>query len=77
MVHDVAKGKAVIYAISRADTPFGVEWTNEYAAFITLGESGEKIVKLEEMVDSAFMKAFYPIFQKYLSEEASQASKPE
>lgn len=74
MVHDAPKSKAVIYAISRADTPFGVEWTNEYACFITLDESGEKIVKLEEMVDSAFMKAFFPLFQKHMSE---MASKPE
>lgn len=77
MVHNAAKGKAVIYAISRADTPFGVEWTNEYACFVTLDESGERIVKLEEMVDSAFMQSFFPIFQKYLSEQASQASRPE
>ncbi len=77
MVHDTVKRKAVIYAITRADTPFGIEWINEYACFVTLDESGERIVKLEEMIDSAFMKSFYPIFQKYLSDQASQASKPE
>lgn len=77
MVHDAAKGKAVIYAISQADTSLGMEWRNECATFVTLDESGEKIVKLEEMVDSAFMKAFFPIFQKYMREQASQAYRPE
>lgn len=38
VVHDAAKGKAVIYAITRADTPFGMERTNEYACFVTLEE---------------------------------------
>ncbi|TVY84587.1 Monooxygenase ptaG [Lachnellula suecica] len=73
VVHDPSKGKAVIYAVSQADTPFGVPWRNEYASFLTFDESGEKIVKLEEMVDSAFVKAFLPPFQKYMSEQASQS----
>jgi hypothetical protein len=42
-VHDAAKSKAVIYATSKADTPFGdFKWTNEYAVFVTFTEDGEK-----------------------------------
>ena len=76
-MHDAEEGKAVIYAVSRADTPFGIEWRNEYACFVTLDATRERIIKLEEMVDSAFMKSFYPVFQKYLSEQASHAPRPE
>ncbi|KAJ4369765.1 Monooxygenase dmxR10 [Neocucurbitaria cava] len=55
VIHDVAKGKACIYATSHADTPFGdFKWTNECAAFITLSEDGTKVQKIEEMVDTAF-----------------------
>lgn len=72
-MHDAAKGKAVIYATSKADTPFGdFKWTNEYAVFVTFTEDGKQINKMEEMIDTAFFNDFFPKFQKYLHEEASK-----
>lgn len=55
ILHDTAKGKSAIYAISSADTRFGdFKWAQEYAAFITLTEDRMKIGHIKEMVDTAF-----------------------
>ncbi|KAK2594648.1 hypothetical protein QQS21_007624 [Conoideocrella luteorostrata] len=70
IVHDAAKGTAAIYATSSADTPLpGEKWTNEYSVFLSLSEDGQKISDLQEMVDSAFYKQFFPKFRKYLMEQ--------
>ncbi|KAL9111227.1 MAG: hypothetical protein Q9227_004305 [Pyrenula ochraceoflavens] len=72
IVHDAAKGKAVVYATSTADTLFDdFKWTNEYAIFVTFTEDGTQINKMEEMVDTAFFQEFFPKFQKYLSEQGA------
>lgn len=71
IVHDVPKSKVVVYALSKGKTPFG-EWTNEYAVFITFDDSGREIVKIEEMVDSAFMNDFFPKFQNYVRTQQQQ-----
>lgn len=71
IVHDAARSKAVVYAVSKADTPFG-DWTNEYAVFFTFDESGQHIAKVEEMVDSAFLNDFFPKFQIFLREQQQQ-----
>lgn len=69
-MHDSDRGKAAIYATSHADTPFGdFKWSNEYAVFITFSADGEKIDNMEEMIDTAFYREFFPKFQKYLSEK--------
>ena len=69
-MHDASKGKAVIYATSGGDTPFGdFRWTNEYAMFVTFTEDGKQINRTEEMVNAAFYQEFFPRFQKYLSEQ--------
>ncbi|KAH8698791.1 hypothetical protein BGW36DRAFT_294631 [Talaromyces proteolyticus] len=72
IVHDAPKSKAVVYALSKGKTPFG-DWTNEYAVFVTFDESGREIAKVEEMIDTAFMKDFYPKFQKYLQEQLASS----
>ncbi len=72
-MHDAENSKAVVYAVSKADTPFG-DWTNEYAVFFTFDESGEKIAKIEEMVDSAFLNDFFPKFQSFLREQQQPQS---
>lgn len=58
IVHDPARGRAAVYAISTGDSPVG-EWTNEYAVFMTFNVTGDKIASLREMVDSAFMEGFF------------------
>ncbi|KAK5075030.1 hypothetical protein LTS08_001887 [Lithohypha guttulata] len=67
IVHDTTNGKAAIYAISKGDTPFG-DWNMEYAVFVEFNEDGDKIVKLEEMLDSGFMREFAPKFGSFLME---------
>ncbi|KAH8711860.1 hypothetical protein GQ44DRAFT_830354 [Phaeosphaeriaceae sp. PMI808] len=75
VIHDVAKGKACIYATSRADTPFGdFKWTNEYAAFLTLTEDGTQVKKIEEMVDTAF---FAEMAKQGAAHAAAQKEKAE
>ena len=71
IVHDAPRSKAVVYAFSKANTPYG-EWNNEYAVFFTFDDSGKHISKIEEMIDSAFTKEFAPKFQQYLSEHFQQ-----
>lgn len=69
IVHDVARGTAAVYATSQADTPLpGEKWTNEYTIFISFTEDGTKVSRLEEMVDSAFYRDFFPKMQQYFKQ---------
>ncbi|KAI7788173.1 hypothetical protein LA080_012238 [Diaporthe eres] len=67
VVHDVANGKAVIYALSKANTPIG-PYQNEHALFLWFDEDGKKVEKIEEMLDGVFMKDFMPKLEKYIAE---------
>lgn len=59
-----------MYASSTADTPFeDLKWTNEYAVFISFTEGGDKIRKLEEMVDTVFLREWYSRFLAYQAQE--------
>ena len=72
VVHDVARSKAAIYAVSKADTPFeDFKWNNEYAVFVTLTDDGTQIIGMEEMVDTAFYQKFRPRFEKYMQEQGA------
>ncbi|KAK6858845.1 hypothetical protein PG995_004698 [Apiospora arundinis] len=70
IVHDSSRGSAAVYATSSADTPLPDEtWTNEYAIFISFTKDGTKIDRLDEMVDSAFYKDFFPKFRQYVAQQ--------
>lgn len=71
IVHDTARGKAVIYALTKADTPVG-PYSNEHALFIWFDESGKKVQKIEEMFDSVVMKDILPKLEKYKAEQQAQ-----
>ena len=78
IVHDAPKGKAVIYASSRADTPFGdFKWTNEYAVFLSFTEDGEQINRNDEMVDTAFYHEFFPKFMAHVKEQQALSNRSE
>ena len=64
-MHDVEKNKAAIYAMSKGNLPWG-PWELEYSAFITFSEAGDKVARLEEMLDSAFLQDFGPKFRQYM-----------
>jgi len=66
IVHDVSRNKASVFAIASGDTPFG-DFNNEYAVFLEFDDSGEKITRLDEMMDSVFLMKFFPSFKKYLA----------
>ena len=68
VIHDPAHGKAVIYALAKADTPIG-PYQNEHACFVWFDESGEKVNKIEEMFDGVFMNEFLPKLDKYIGEK--------
>ncbi|KAH8653813.1 hypothetical protein BX600DRAFT_440865 [Xylariales sp. PMI_506] len=71
VVHDVTRGKAAIYAISNATTPFG-PYRNEHALFLWFDESGEKVQRIEEMFDDAAMRDFQPKFEKYIAQQSAR-----
>ncbi|KKA17950.1 hypothetical protein T310_8109 [Rasamsonia emersonii CBS 393.64] len=65
VIHDVEKNKAAVYASSKGALPWG-PWELEYSVFITFSEAGDKVARLEEMMDSAFLRDFGPKFGQYL-----------
>jgi hypothetical protein len=66
VLHDVPQGKSVIYALAKADAPFG-PYQNEHALFMWFDESREKVVKIEEMFDTVVMKETLPKLDQYLA----------
>lgn len=51
-VYDTEERKAAVHGITTADAPFG-PFVNECSIFFTLDERGQKITRMQEMVDSA------------------------
>jgi hypothetical protein len=70
VVHDREKGEAAIYALSKGDTPFG-PWHMEYSVFLTFTEAGDKIVRIEEMLDSNHAQWFGPHLREWIRGRAS------
>ncbi|GIJ86546.1 hypothetical protein Asppvi_005435 [Aspergillus pseudoviridinutans] len=67
VIHDPGNNKAAIYAVSKGNLPWG-DWNLEYSAFVTFTEDGEKVAKVEEMLDTAFLQDFRPKYEKYLQD---------
>ncbi len=72
IVRDPAQRKAVIYALTKADTPFG-PYANEHSLFVWFDETGEKVQKIEEMFDAIVMQNFLPKLEKYKAEQMALA----
>lgn len=56
--------------MTKADTPFG-PYSNEQAVFLWFNEEGDKVEKIEEMFDSAFMAEFMPNFREYMAKQST------
>lgn len=59
MFKDEENKKMAFWATAKGDTSQG-EYSNEYVFMFQINEAGDKIIKLREYVDSAFMKEFSP-----------------
>ncbi|KAJ4389511.1 hypothetical protein N0V93_006981 [Gnomoniopsis smithogilvyi] len=68
VIHDQQKGEAAIYALSKGNTPFG-PWHMEYAVFLTFTGSGDKIARIEEMLDSNHAQWFGPHLRKWIQSQ--------
>ena len=68
----MGQGKAVIYAVTKADTPFG-PYNNEHSLFLWFDETGENVQKIEEMFDAVVMKDFLPKLEQYVAQQKAQA----
>jgi hypothetical protein len=64
IVHDAPNSKAVIYALTEADAPFGA-YRNEQSVWLWLNEEGV-VCRIEEMFDSEAMGAFEEKFRKHM-----------
>lgn len=67
-MHDAAQGKASIYAVTDAESPFG-PYHNEHSVFVWFDESGQQVKRIEEMFDQIFMNNFLPKLEKYIAEK--------
>ncbi|KAL2137547.1 hypothetical protein VTI28DRAFT_9124 [Corynascus sepedonium] len=73
VVHDVAAGKACIYALTKADAPWG-PYSNEHALFLWFDESGEKVTKIEELFDNVVMNDVLPRIHQELARRNAAAN---
>ena len=57
-IFDVESRKAAIHCYGVAPSPIG-DYANEYSMFMTFSEDGTKVVRLSEMLDSAYSLEFF------------------
>lgn len=68
IVHDIDQRQSVLYALAKADTPFG-PYQNEHALFLWFNESRTEIVKIEELFDTSVMKETLPKLDQYMKQQ--------
>ena len=75
MVHDVVEDTAArricMYLRARADTVVG-EYVNEYMWTLDFDESGTKITKVNEFVDTVMNRDFWPKLQQAMKARKAQ-----
>ncbi|EME42052.1 hypothetical protein DOTSEDRAFT_174856 [Dothistroma septosporum NZE10] len=65
IVNDVDQHMAVVHASGSGETPFA-HYNNEYAFFLHFSDTGDKVDRIEEFVDSKFSSEFFGKMQDYL-----------
>ncbi|KAI1145400.1 hypothetical protein F4825DRAFT_443968 [Nemania diffusa] len=74
LIEDARANKVVILAHSTASTDVG-PYANEYVFVFHLNETGDKITRFQEFVDSANSVTFFPKLQEYLEQKAKAEGK--
>ncbi|EUC41194.1 hypothetical protein COCMIDRAFT_106796 [Bipolaris oryzae ATCC 44560] len=69
VLHDAEKNQAAIYSTAKGDAPFG-EWDVESVIFLTFSAAGDRVAKIEEMMDSAKMQELMPRVGRYIQEQS-------
>jgi ketosteroid isomerase-like protein len=67
IVEDVGSCRVVLWLKARADTIVG-EYVNEYMWTLDFDETGERIIRVHEFVDSAVQRDFWPKLEGALRE---------
>ncbi|KAK3331504.1 hypothetical protein B0H66DRAFT_598986 [Apodospora peruviana] len=70
---DAAENKVVLWARGTADTKVG-PYVNEYILMIYLNESGDRVTRFCEFVDSAFVAGFFPKLHQALGAKGGPPS---
>ncbi|KAK4613360.1 hypothetical protein CLAFUW4_09160 [Fulvia fulva] len=65
IVNDADQHMAVVHASGSGETPFA-HYSNEYAFFLHFNETGEKVDRIEEFVDSKLSADFFGKMADYL-----------
>lgn len=73
IIVDEAGNKASIWCSSTAETPVG-PYANEYTLFLYFNETGDKVVRVVEFVDSDFSRAFFGKMAKLAAQKQGQAN---
>jgi hypothetical protein len=68
-LHDAEKNQAAIYSTAKGDAPFG-DWDVESVIFLTFSAAGDRVAKIEEMMDSAKMQELLPKVGKYIQAQS-------
>lgn len=68
-MHDGDAATAVLHVRTTADSAIG-PYTNEHVMFFTFTDDGKKLTKLQDFMDSAFVRDYQPRFKAYISKQA-------
>ena len=62
-MHDAETHACAMHLSSTAQTPVG-EYANEYAFFLWFTDDGGEVVRVQEMVDSAYSSGFFAMLRE-------------
>lgn len=75
LVEDESANTVVIWCSSTAETVIG-PYANEYMLVLHFTESGDKVEKFVEFVDTEYSKSFFGRLRTYVEEQQVKASLP-
>ncbi|KAF2169292.1 hypothetical protein M409DRAFT_20518 [Zasmidium cellare ATCC 36951] len=67
LTYDVENRRSAFYATGAGETPIG-HFTNEYSFFLSFDESGKKLTRIDEFVDSGHTSKFFDEFRRVAAE---------